>query len=146
MLEVKMEVITPEENPDRHIGRKRTAEKQLLIIALNLLAFSGLAVIAYGVLAVAYRDTWGLLEKGVNIFALITTLLAALLTFISVYLPPNTRPPEAVSKRYIAPFAIAIVVVTSLVLALRPDLVHPHVVNGIAILAIAGSLFRTVSR
>ena len=58
-----MDIVTPEENPDRHIGGRRTAEKQLLIITINILAFSGLAIIVYGVLAIAYRDTWGLLEK-----------------------------------------------------------------------------------
>lgn len=141
-----MDIITPEENPERHIGNKRTAEKQLLIIAINFLAFSGFAIIFYGVMAQTYRDTWGLFEKAVGVFSTGSTLLGALLTFISVYLPPNTRSPEAVSKKYSAPFCIVIVVITTVAIIFSPQSVHPHVVNGIAVLAIAGSLFRTISR
>lgn len=141
-----MEIVTPEESPDRHATGKRSAEKQLLIIAINFLAFSGFAIIFYGVMAQTYRDTWGLFEKAVGLFSIGSTLVGALLTFISVYLPPNTRPPEAVSKRYTAPLCIVIVIVTGASMIYIPALVHPHVINGIAILAIAGSLFRTISR
>lgn len=141
-----MEIVTPEENPDRHANSKRTAERQLLILAINFLAFSGFAVIFYGVMAQTYRDTWGLFEKAVGLFSIGSTLVGALLTFITVYLPPNTRPPEAVSKRYTAPICILIVLVTAVFMIYSPEQVHPHVINGIAILAIAGSLFRTISR
>jgi uncharacterized membrane protein len=140
-----MEIITPEENPDRHVGRKRTAEKQLLIISINFLAFFGFAIIAYGLAAQIYQETWGVLERIANFVSTTSTLLGALLTFLSVYLKPNARPPEAVSKKYVAPFCIFIVVATGVVLISNPQSVHPHVVNGIAILAIAGGLFRTVS-
>jgi hypothetical protein len=140
-----MEIITPEENPDRHVGSKRTAEKQLLIISINFLAFFGFVIIAYGLAAQVYQETWGVLERIANFVSTTSTLLGALLTFLSVYLKPNTRPPEAVSKKYVAPFCIFIVVATGAVLISSPQSVHPHVVNGIAILAIAGGLFRTVS-
>jgi len=45
-----MDLLTPEENPSRHATGKRTAEKQLLILGINFLAFSGAAVILYGFL------------------------------------------------------------------------------------------------
>lgn len=141
-----MDVLTPEENPDRHLTGKRTAEKQLLILGINFLAFFGVAIILYGFLVVTYKDTLLPLEQVVGLVSIAGTILGALLTFISVYLPPNTRPPEAVSKKYVAPLCIAIVVATAIAELSNPKQVHPHVYNGIGILAIAGSLFRTISR
>ena len=141
-----MDLLTPEENPSRHVTGKRTAEKQLLILGINFLAFSGAAIIVYGFLVVRYKDTWLPLEQAVGILSMGGTILGALLTFVSVYLPPNTRPPEAVSKKYIAPMCIALVVAIAIVQLMSPNLLHPHVYNGVGILAIAGSLFRTISR
>jgi hypothetical protein len=141
-----MDILTPEENPGRHRTGKRTAEKQLLILGINFLAFSGAAIVAYGFLVVTYKDTWLPLEQAVGAFSIGGTIIGALLTFFSVYLPPNTRPPEAVSKKYIAPLCIAIVIAIAIVQLRNPGQVHPHVYNGIGILAIAGSLFRTISR
>jgi sterol desaturase/sphingolipid hydroxylase (fatty acid hydroxylase superfamily) len=91
ILTTAMEIITPEENPDRHVGRKRTAEKQLLIISINFLAFFGFAIIAYGLAAQIYQETWGVLERIANFVSTTSTLLGALLTFLSVYLKPNAR-------------------------------------------------------
>ena len=141
-----MDLLTPEEDPSRHATGKRTAEKQLLIIGINFLAFSGFAIIVYGFLVVIFKDTLLPLEQAVGLFSIAGTILGALSTFVSVYLPPNTRPPEAVSKKYIAPLCIILVVAIVVVQARSPNLVHPHVYNGIGILAIAGSLFRTISR
>jgi amino acid transporter len=141
-----MDLLTPEENPSRHAACKRTAEKQLLILGINFLAFSGAAIIVYGFLVVRYKDTWLPLEQAVGLFSMGGTIVGALLTFLSVYLPPNTRPPEAVSKKYIAPLCIVLVVAIAIVQLKSPVLVHPHVYNGVGILAIAGSLFRTISR
>jgi hypothetical protein len=138
--------MTPEENPSRHDGNIRTAEKQLLILGINLVGFIGLVIIVYGVLAQYYQSYWPIFDKIINFFSIGTTLVGAILTFLSVYLPLNTRPPEAVSKKYIAPICIAIVALTAIALIFYPQYIHAHIINGIAILAIAGSLFRTVSR
>jgi hypothetical protein len=125
---------------------KRTPEMQLLMLTINFIAFLGAAIMTYGVIAVSTGDRWRVLEKLVDVVAVVTTLVAALLTAVSVYFPDNARPPDLVSKRYSAPAAIVVVFAITVVYLVHREWIHPHIINGLAIVAIAGGLFRTVSR
>ncbi len=119
---------------------------QLLVLTINFIAFVGVAVIAYGVVAIATADRWRILENTITFLAVVSTLSGTFLTAMSVYFPINTRPPDDVSRRFTAPLVICLVAATGVLFLFRREWVHPHVINGLAILAIAGGLFRTVSR
>ncbi len=138
--------MTPDEFPDRHHGNPRAPWRQFLVDSLNGLAYAGLAIYLYGVYVVVMNERLGSFEKLVDHFAAVLTTIGVVATAASVYLPANTRQPEAGSKWYKAPAVILLAVVTLALWFISAPLVHPHMWNGLAILGIAGGLFRSISR
>lgn len=132
--------------PEDQDTRRFKAERQLLIVLIELIGFLGVAIMLYGVVAIVTNDTWGILEKIANYLAVIATSLGTVITALSIYLPQNTRPPTEVSKRYTAPIVTVVALAVLIVYLYRPTLIHPHMVNGLAMLAISGGLFRLVCR
>ena len=93
------------------------------------------------------NNKWvALLEEPAEWIAIYGTLLATILAAITIYIPDNNRKPEQFSKFFSAPFVI-ILVLTALILNLFYGIkLPPLMINGFALLAIGGTLFRLLSR
>ncbi len=63
------------------------------------------------------------------------------MTALSIYLPQNLKPPEHFSKAYSAPI-VTLCALTALAYLILSGRCSSHIVNGFALLAIAGGLFR----
>lgn len=107
---------------------------------LNFLGFAGAIFILYGVFNM-YREEFRVLEALADWFSSFLTLFGAFLTAISIYLKGNPKPPEYFSKFVSAPITIVCSVTAIFYLLLKGSL-SPHIINGFALLAIAGGLFR----
>ncbi len=136
------------------------AMKQALVFSINFLGFTGIILIFYGILVYLTEEKYKYLETTAEFVSNIATLLGVALTASSVWLPKNAREPEQFSKFFSAPlvFFIAITILifylfpqilnwfTGLLKVNAPPKIPVHVFNGLAILGLAGGLFRTVSR
>jgi hypothetical protein len=108
----------------------------------NFLGFAGVMFILYGVVSEGTGSVWAPLEKWVNPLSALLTVVGAILTAASIYFySPQTRPPELFSKYVSAPFTIAAGIGAVAWLLIRKSL-PPVIVNGFALMAIAGGLFR----
>lgn len=108
----------------------------------NFLGWAGVMFIIYGVVSTGTGSVWEPLERWVNPFSAGLTLFATVLTAASIYFySPQTHPPELFSRFVSAPLTIAAGLATIAWLVLTGS-VPPVVVNGFALLGIAGGLFR----
>jgi hypothetical protein len=108
----------------------------------NFMGWAGVMFILYGVVSYGTGSVWEPLERWVNPASAFFTLLGVILTAASVYFySPQSHPPELFSKFVSAPVTIAggLSAITWLFWA---GTVPPVVVNGFALLGIAGGLFR----
>jgi hypothetical protein len=152
--------MTPEQNPSRHSGGSRSSPLQLLVLSINFLGFTGIVLILYGIAVFATGEKFKLLETTAEWVANVGTLVGVAFTAASVWFPANTRPPEALSKHYAAP-AVVLATAVVLVFYLFPSVLlwvaswfglngaQPlpvHIFNGLAVLGLAGGLFRLISR
>jgi hypothetical protein len=152
--------MVPEQDPSGHPPGHRRAAQQLLILVINFLGFAGIMLVFYGIALYLTGELYRPLEQYAEALGILGTILGVSLTTISIYLPVNTRPPDELSKRYTAP-AVLIVTAVITLLYLSPPLrdalgiwlgVSPatpipvHVFNGLALLGLAGALFRLLSR
>lgn len=109
---------------------------------LNFLGFAGIVSILYGVVSGLTDSHWEPLERWVNFFSSFLTILGAFVTATTVYIwSRQPHPPEKFSTYVSAPLVMAGAVTAMLALILRGTL-PISVVNGFALLAIAGALFR----
>jgi len=123
-----------------------SAWKHSLILTINFLGFFGCILILYGILVIYTGQTYPLFEKYANPLTKYLTLLGVLLTAASIYGGPNMRLPDPFSKKISAPLVIIAVLGTIGILALTKIKVPSHIINGFALIGIAGGLFRTISR
>lgn len=108
----------------------------------NFLGYAGVMFIIYGVVSEGTATVWAPLEAWVNPLSAFLTLVGAILTAASIYFyTPLTHPPELFSKYVSAPLTIVAGLGTIAWLLVRGSL-PPVIVNGFALLAIAGGLFR----
>lgn len=128
------------------LSELRIAFRQLIVLSINFIGFFGVVLIAYSVVTMSTGNEWLILEKIARAMGIYATLIGTFLTAISIYLPANTRPPDPISKYISAPLVILAVVVAFMVLWFTPVALPQHLVNGFALLAICGLLFRVVSR
>jgi multisubunit Na+/H+ antiporter MnhB subunit len=122
------------------------AWKHALILGINGLGFSGGVLIAYGIGVVLTGNTYAPFERYASRVADILTLVGVLLTAVSIYGEPNLRPPDSFSRHISAPLVILATAFTMWLILFSIVTVPAHVVNGFALLGLAGGLFRTISR
>ena len=118
---------------------------QIAVKSINLIGVCGIILIFYGIVSSVKNSKWELLEKYADYLATFGTLLGALLTAISIYLPSNLREPEEFSKFISAPLVILSVLIACIFIIIRRRNLPVHIVNGFALLAISGALFRLLS-
>lgn len=109
------------------------------------LGFFGLALVGYGVVSGFTGSQWPILEEWAPFLSALFTLVGTLLTAASVYLyAPVQRPPLHLSRVFISPAVIAASIAALICLA-RDRSLSTNIVNGFALLAIAGGLLRLVT-
>jgi magnesium-transporting ATPase (P-type) len=150
----------PEQDPDRHPRGPRTALKQGLIWLINFLGFVGIVLIFYGTVVYFTGEKYKYLEATAEGFANIATLFGVALTAASVWFPVNMREPEDFSRFIAAPLVVAAIIAV-LILYVFPSVliwfaswfgvqdstvIPVHIFNGLAVLGLAGGLFRSISR
>jgi len=134
-------------NPnEEHIEKSSS----LLAISLrkffNFLGFSGVIFIIYGVTSRGTHSVWPVLEKWVNPISAFLTILAVLITAISIYFyKPYIHPPEKFSIYVSAPTVIISCIIAEIFL-ISTGSIPPVIVNGFALLGISGGLFRIQRR
>lgn len=119
----------------------REAVRALPLI-INVLAWLGVVIIAYGTVVAFTGETWRPLERHILPISATLTLLAVLLHAVLVYLPVRFAPPGTGSRYTVAP-AIILLSLGALFLIWYKGL-PVIVVLGFAVLALAWSLSRTV--
>ena len=119
---------------------------QILIWGLNFLGSIGIVLIVYGVVAAISKSPYPLLESIADWVAVVATLVGVFLTAISIYFPVNIRPPDKFSLYFSAPIVILGVIVALAYSFYTRNLLPSHILNGFALLGIAGVLFRLLSR
>lgn len=109
---------------------------------INFVAFVGLALIGYELLAIVAQSRWPALDTVATYIGTILTISGTLCTALSIYFySDKPTPPEKISIYVTAP-----IVSTACVIAIwhfvRTGSMPPHILNGFALLAIAGALLR----
>lgn len=74
--------------------------------------------------------------------ALIVTMFAIVLLVITSLYKPHTRKPDLHSKRIVAPLVVTFCIIVTLYSIWIGRPISAHVVNGIAIFALFGAIFR----
>ncbi len=120
--------------------------KSLLAIccrkSFGFIGFAGVIFIIYGIVSEATKTPWVPLEKWINFLSSLFTLVGTVLTAGTVYVwARQPHPPERFSLYISAPLVIAGAIVAIGFLFWRQHL-PISVVNGFAMLAMAGALFR----
>ncbi|BCJ90764.1 hypothetical protein IZ6_14990 [Terrihabitans soli] len=113
-----------------------------LPVLINVLAWLGVVIIAYGTVAALTGETWQPLERHLLKIAATLTLVAVLLQALLAYLPVRPSASGAGGRYTVAP-AIILLSVGGLFLIWYRGLPVP-VVLGLAVLALAWSLSRAV--
>jgi len=109
---------------------------------LNGMAWAGVGFIFYSFVVLWTEKRWPPLEFVAIPLSAALTILGTLVTAASIYVfSPAPRKPENTSKFVTAPAVIAISLI-ALWLLWRDGALPPVMVNGFAILAIAGNLLR----
>ena len=114
----------------------------ILRIGINFFAFLGICLIGYELIAKWSGSRWKLVDTYAPFVGSLLTLLGTLCTIVSIYFyTERTTQPEWMSKYITAP-VIGVACVITLYILYIDGSVPANVVNGFAILAIAGSLLR----
>lgn len=119
---------------------------QLLVLIINFIGFIGVFLIVYNIIVAISDITWPVLENIATNLAIYATLIGTLITAASVYFPLNIRPPDSLSTIFTAPIVILSVIITFVSICFLHYKPSVHLINGFAILAISGNLFRLLSR
>lgn len=118
--------------------------KESINIALrkffNFLGWAGALFILYGTFN-QVTGRFGELRDFADYSSAILTIVGVIMTALSIYLPQNPKPPEHFSKAYSAPI-VTLCAIVALVYLIFSGRISSHIVNGFALLAIAGGLFR----
>ena len=106
------------------------------------LGWIGAVLILYTAIATVTTKTWEPLEQWAGPISSLLTIVGVLITAASVYYPSETiHPPDPFSKLVSARVVIFSCVVAIVVWFLRWDL-PTTIVNGFALLGLAGAFFR----
>ncbi|WP_139240773.1 hypothetical protein [Geitlerinema sp. PCC 9228] len=126
-------------------NRKKFFHKLLAVTFrkfVNFLGYAGLIFIFYGTISTVTGEQWSWFEKYVDFLSSLLTILGTLITASSIYLyTPTVHEPEIFSKWISAPVAIILSITAIIVLFIKGQL-PSSIVNGFALLGLAGGLFR----
>lgn len=112
----------------------------------NFLGWSGVLFILYGVVSAGTGSVWPPIERWVTPASAFLTLTGTLLTAASVYFYlPHPHAPERFSLYVSAPLVVISSFIAMVFLVVYGQL-PPVIVNGFALLAISGALFRIQPR
>jgi hypothetical protein len=109
---------------------------------IDFIGYVGLLLIVYELVAYISSSRWVLIDRLANSISITLTLFSAMVTAGSVYFyneKPN--PPEKVSVYFAAPLIILMCFIAMFVY-IRTRALPANVVNGFALMAIAGALYR----
>ena len=111
-------------------------------IFLTCVAFFGIVLIIYELLATWFVSRWLLLDSIATYISTLLTLLGTIFTAASIYFYSNQMtPPEKMSVFITAPIIIGVCLV-AMIYFFSTGRLQGQVVNGFALLAIAGALLR----
>jgi hypothetical protein len=120
--------------------------KQILVFIISLFGYLGFFLIVYSMIAKNPNIEWLWLENVANKISIIATLLGVIICAISIYFPINVRLPLPFSKYFSAPVVILGAFI-GIIAYIFFKINIPHLMlNGFALLAISGALFRLLSR
>jgi hypothetical protein len=128
----------------------RTRADLLLIIrwgaiaGLNIVGGYAILLIAYGTAVSINRDYFRMrfLDEAAPVISTIFTLLATLVTAVSIYFPPHLRIADTASRKFSSPLIIIGVIMAFCYMALNKSILPDNVLNGFALLGFVGALFR----
>lgn len=121
------------------------ALRQARVWVINVIGITGVFLVTYSVVAELTGSTWAVLNAIARVTSQYVTLIGTILTAASVYVRPNQRPPDAFSRYFSAPAVIVAAALALSWLVLYAPALPPHLINGFALLAISGALFRLFS-
>lgn len=108
------------------------------------IGFVGGLLVLYGAIAEYTGERWGPAERSASFLSAFVTLFGAIVTAGSIYLySPSPRPPWQGSRYFLAP-PVIIGSVVALVSLFRLGALPNPVINGFALIALAGALIRLV--
>jgi hypothetical protein len=114
----------------------------VVIKFINGLAYAGVAFIAYGSISAVTGEKWTPIERYGTEIAAVLTVCGTILTAASIYVFGHvSRPPIWFSRWVSAPLVIGASIAALVAIGIYGGL-PTLVVNGFALLAIAGALFR----
>jgi hypothetical protein len=117
----------------------------LFRFCLNIVGVFGLALISYEVIKIFQpeaKSKW--LDDKASYLSTLLTLIGTLFTVGSIYyFPGRTTPPEKISVLYTAPTVLIICSIAIGYFVKTKGVLPANIVNGLAILALVGSLLRT---
>jgi cytochrome c biogenesis factor len=118
--------------------------KWAAIVGLNVVGGYAILLILYGMAVEFYPDYFRMkfLDAAAPWFSTVLTLLATLVTAFSAYLAPHSRQADVASKYVTAPIVIISILLAFTYIIVKRSLLPDHVLNGFALLAIVGVLFR----
>lgn len=106
------------------------------------LGISGGMLVGYSAIATLTSSPWPVIERHGSFLSSLLTLVGTLVTASSVYFPiPGVRPALPLSTLFISPVVILASLVALFTL-LRRHKLPANLVNGFALVAIAGALLR----
>lgn len=118
--------------------------KQIFLLGVNGLGVVALCLVAYAYAAFFTGDHWKTLNSIANWLSAWITSVGLAFIALSVYMPMHARRPNLYSRWVTAPLALMMVGGAATVSIITGKLPPPIAINGFAILAITGSVFRTL--
>ena len=114
-----------------------------LRLFLNFLAFSGIALVAYEIVASQLHSRWTALDHLASFSSALLTLCGTILTIITgVYLSSTTPTPPELQTVYVTAPLFLLSSLIAIILLLWRGALPAHVVNGFALTTIAAALLR----
>ncbi len=120
--------------------------RQLLLFVLNLVTY-GFIIVAgllwiHGWSPKRAERFYLIRKRTIEAASTLVTFLALALVVASVYLPPLTRQPLALTKYVTAPLLVVLAVVTYLVIVFKKNVNRMALLQAIALLTLTASIFR----
>lgn len=119
-----------------------SAGKHFVELGFAFMAFSGVILVAYGTVAAYQGNPWPPIDRVATLMSVALTLISTAIVALSAYFPVHARPADPVSKRYLAPAAVLLVLAGVAYMFWSATVLPPVVMNGFAIMGLAGSITR----
>jgi uncharacterized membrane protein len=130
--------------PDLEFSPLKLSDVQAKVLRNSFAGFGwlGLILIVYGIVAEITGEKWLPLERIAEPLSSALTIFGTVIVALSIYFfGPSATPPESMSIYVFAPFVIAISC-GALIVLYRNGTLPIVVVNGFAIIGLAGALLR----